>query len=97
MRAAAPSPGQTEYQTIIPTSTMNAGKKSTIGTVTDASGISTRGKYTFVTRPRLETRLALDSATADAKYVHGSERREREDRIRQTPFEGKFANFPKTR
>ena len=75
---------------------MNAGKKSTIGTVTAANGIRTRGKYTFVTRPLLVTRLVLDSATADAKNVHG--RSAEKVKIGYgTPFDGKLPNFPKTR
>ena len=54
-----------------------------------------RGKYTFVTRPRFETRLVLASATADAKYVQG--RSAEYVKIGYgTPFDGKFANRPKT-
>ena len=58
--------------TIIPKSTMKASRKSTIGTVTPASGRRMRGKYTFVTSARFETRLLLDCATDEAKYVQGS-------------------------
>jgi hypothetical protein len=66
-----------------------------MGTVTPASGRSTRGKYTFVTRPRFETRLLLASDVADAKYVQG--RRAEYTKIGYgTPFDGKFANLPKT-
>jgi hypothetical protein len=37
-----------------------------------ANGRKTRGKYTFVTRFWFETTLALDNASAEAKYVQGS-------------------------
>src|SRR6476620_3871458 len=75
---------------------MNAGKKSAIGTVTAAKGNRTRGKYTFVTRPLLVTRLVLESATPAAKNVHGK-RAEKVKIWYGTPFDGKLPNFPKTR
>src|SRR5262245_59182719 len=86
--------GHTSNQVIIPKSTVSARRKSTIGTVAPARGSRIRGKYTFVTNPRFETRLPPASATADAKYVQGSSA----EYVKigyGTLFDGKLAKRPK--
>ena len=85
--------GHTWYQTIIPTRTTNASKKSTIGTVTPASGSRTRGKYTFVTSATVGDEARARERDRDAKYVHG--RSAEYVKIGYgTPFEGKLAKLP---
>ena len=68
--------------------------KSRSGTVTAASGSSVRGKYTFVTSWRFESRLMLERVSAEAKYCIGST--PAMTRLGYgVPPSGKFANFPK--
>src|SRR4051812_5446682 len=73
----------------------NAAIRSTIGTITAASGSSTRGKYTFVTSARFATRAVLDSASAEAKYCIGTMPAAARLGNGVLPC-GKFANFPNT-
>ena len=54
-----------------------------------------RGKYTFVTSCRFESRLMLESVSAEAKYCIGST--PATTRLGYgVPPSGKFANFPNT-
>ena len=77
------------------TSTGSPTTKSTSGTHTPPSGRSVRGKYTFVTSGRFESRLRLARLRADAKYCIGSTPATTRLGYGVEPA-GKFANFPKT-
>src|SRR5919199_6392910 len=55
----------------MPTSTVNASRKSITGATTAASGMISRGKKTFVIRFWFPTMLVLLAPRQDEKYVQG--------------------------
>jgi hypothetical protein len=60
------------YHVITRRSSTKAIAKSTRPASTVASGIASRGKYTFVIRCRLPTTLVAASFRPNAKKVHGT-------------------------
>ena len=87
--------GHVSYFQMRKMSTGRPTTKSTSGTHTPPSGSSVRGKYTFVTSGRFESRLRLARLRAEAKYCIGSTPATTRLGYGVEPA-GKFANLPKT-
>ena len=87
--------GHVSYFHMRKSSTGRPTTKSTSGTRRRASGSSVRGKYTFVTSGRFDSRLRLARVSAEAKYCIGSTPATTRLGYGVEPA-GKFANFPKT-
>src|SRR5689334_23332384 len=66
-----PHEGTTRYQAIIATRTTDPTAKSTSPASTGATGISSRGTYTFVTSAWFSTMLFVDVASPLANKSHG--------------------------
>ena len=74
--------GHVSYFQMRKTSTGRPTTKSTSGTLTPPSGSSVRGKYTFVTSGRFDSRLRLARLSAEAKYCIGQHTRDDEAGVR---------------
>src|SRR3990167_9763014 len=78
----------------MPINTRKATQKSTSPPATEDIGIINRGKYTFVIRLLLLTRLLLELVTPLAKSCHGKSAAY-ENMGYGTPSDGIFARLPK--
>src|SRR5690348_6069420 len=94
--AAMDRVGAMPNQTINAAMTKKDMKKSTKGEITAAKGTIRRGKYTFLIRSELATRLPPPLVTAWAKYVQGSKPVKAKMEY-GSPSEGIFEKYPNTR